>query len=143
MGGVTVKDTLLQPRDEKTAHIKDIAFMSPQWLDMFSHIVAECTRLGLICRCRFGSGRNAGGPWVTPELASQVLGFAQSPIKQRSSTGPIVDVGPVPTSRSNDDQAPGRQEPALQRLAIFRSSLGPSLGETRGISPRRLASSGV
>ena len=29
-GGVTVKDTLAMPRDQKTAHVKDIPFMSPQ-----------------------------------------------------------------------------------------------------------------
>lgn len=62
MGGVTIKDTDEVPPDEHTAHIKNIPFMSEQWLDMFAHIVAECGRLGLICRSRSGSGWNEGGP---------------------------------------------------------------------------------
>ncbi len=78
MGGVTVKDTLAMPRDEKTAHIEDIPFLSERWLEMFAHIVSECGRLGLICRSRLGSGWNAGGPWVTPEMSSQELSFAVS-----------------------------------------------------------------
>ena len=91
-GGVTVKDTLAKERDERTAHIKDIPFLSPPWLDMFAHIVAECGRLGLICRCRLGSGWNAGGPWVTPAMSSQVLAFASS----EAVTGPGKFAGPIP-----------------------------------------------
>lgn len=92
MGGVTVKDTLAMPRDECTTNIRDIPFMSPEWLDMFAHIVAECQRIGLICRCRLGSGWNAGGPWVTPEMSSQVLTFARrDPI-----TGPTTYRGSIP-----------------------------------------------
>ena len=95
MGGVTVKDTLVMPRDDKTAHLKDIPFMSPEWLDVFAHVVAECGRLGLVCRSRFGSGWNAGGPWVSPEMSSQVVAFAQSsPI-----TGPARYAGPIPVAK--------------------------------------------
>jgi len=99
MGGVTVKDTLAMPRDEHTAEIRDIPFMSPEWLDLFTHVVSECGRLGLICRCRLGSGWNAGGPWVTPELSSQVLAFASlDPL-----AGPTTYRGPIPTG---DDHQP-------------------------------------
>jgi len=94
-GGVTVKDTLAKGRDATTAHIKDIPYLSPQWLDMFAHIVTECTRLGLICRTRLGSGWNAGGPWVTPTLSSQVLAFARS----KPLAGPTTFDGPVPKGK--------------------------------------------
>ena len=69
MGGVTLKDTTEMPRDEPTAQLKDIPFMSHAWLDMFAHIVTECGRLGLICRSRSSSGWNEGGPgflWPSP-----------------------------------------------------------------------------
>jgi hypothetical protein len=68
--------------------------MSPQWLDMFVHVVAECQRLGLICRCRLGSGWNAGGPWVRPEMSSQVLAWAKS----KPIVGPSQYRGPIPLS---------------------------------------------
>jgi hypothetical protein len=94
MGGVTIKDTLPMPRDAQTAHLRDVPFMSPEWLDLFAHVVAECGRLGLICRSRLGSGWNAGGPWVEPEMSSQVLTWARSePIP-----GPGEYRGPIPLS---------------------------------------------
>ncbi len=106
MGGVTIKDTsasytdtLSMPRDEKTAHIKDIGYMSPEWLDMFAHIAAECKRLGLICRSRLGSGWNEGGPWVTPEMSSQILAF----VKSEPIAGPAKHTGPIPMA---EDGAP-------------------------------------
>ena len=95
-GGVTVKDTLAMPRDEKTAHVKDIPFMSPQWLDMFAHIVTECKRLGLICRSRLGSGWNAGGPWVTAEMSSQIVAFARS----QPLAGPAKYAASIPIAKS-------------------------------------------
>ena len=108
MGGVTIKDTgasyketLSMPRDEKTAHIKDIPYMSPQWLDMFAHIVAECGRLGLICRSRLGSGWNEGGPWVTPEMSSQMLAF----VKSKPITGPGKHAGLIPTAEDGSPTA--------------------------------------
>ncbi|MBN2579890.1 MAG: hypothetical protein JXB10_12955 [Pirellulales bacterium] len=78
LGGVWIKDTWNMPRDAQTEHIKDIPFLSPEWLDKYAFIEAECRRLGLICRSWLGSGWNAGGPWVPPELSSQVLRFEKS-----------------------------------------------------------------
>lgn len=108
MGGVTIKDTgvsyketLSMPRDEKTAHIKDVPYMSPEWLDMFAHIVSECGRLELICRSRFGSGWNEGGPWVTPEMSSQMLAF----VKSKPITGPKKYSGPIPTAEDGSPTA--------------------------------------
>ncbi len=101
MGGVTIKDTVLMPRDEKTAHIKDVPYMSNQWLDMFAHIAAECKRLGLICRSRFGSGWNEGGPWVTLEMSSQIVAFVQSePI-----VGPRNYAMAIPTAKDGSPTA--------------------------------------
>lgn len=87
-GGVTIKDTLPMPRDEHTAHIRDIRFMSPEWLDKFAYIVGQCDRLGLICRSRLGSGWNCGGPWVTPDISSQRMVVGRAPA-QRGWSGPI------------------------------------------------------
>jgi hypothetical protein len=92
LGGVWIKDTWNMPRDAQTRHLKDIPFMSPEWLDKYAFIAAECKRLGLICRCWLGSGWNAGGPWVTPELSSQVIGFEKS----TAIEGPTTFEGRIP-----------------------------------------------
>jgi hypothetical protein len=97
MGGVTIKDTDEMPRDEHTAHLKNIPFMSEQWLDMFAHAVAECGHLGLICRSRSGSGWNEGGPWIPLEMSTKVLAFAKSaPI-----TGPVELTGTIPQDQKS------------------------------------------
>ena len=101
MGGVTIKDTIEKPRDERTAPIEDIPFMSAEWLDMFEHIVAECGRLGLIVRSRLGSGWNCGGPWVTPEMASQAVRCA-GPV---AIEGPVRYSGPIPTEKGQPARA--------------------------------------
>ena len=106
MGGVTIKDTDEMPRDEHTAHIKDIPFMSEQWLDMFAHIVAECGRLGLICRSRSSSGWNEGGPWIPPEMSIKTLVFAKSQPLQ----GPTTYSGPIPREVPEARKAVARAE---------------------------------
>ena len=104
-GGVEIKDTVLQPRDERTESIKDIPFMSSEWLDMFAHAERECKRLNLILRSRFGSGWNAGGPWVSPEDSSQVLTKAEIPLAQDTHqyTGPIPTKGERPSLKELRD----------------------------------------
>ena len=131
MGGVTVKDTLAMPRDEHTAHIRDIPFMSPEWLEMFAHIVAECERLGLICRCRLGSGWNAGGPWVTPEMSSHVLTFERSdPIE-----GPTTYRGSIPIADNGQPALKALQSDEAFVLAV--STDGKTVDLTNQVDDRR------
>ncbi|MBN2210685.1 MAG: hypothetical protein JW709_04740, partial [Sedimentisphaerales bacterium] len=94
MGGIVIKDTWEMSRDDDTAHIPNIPIMSETWLDMFGHIVSECQRLGIICRSRFGSGWNAGGPWVSSAESSQIAAFVQS----STITGPTTWSGTIPNS---------------------------------------------
>ena len=47
-------------------------FMSEAWLEMFDHMLAEAARLGLEINVNNDPGwAGSGGPWVTPEIASQ------------------------------------------------------------------------
>lgn len=49
-------------------------FMSDLWLEQFRHMVAEAGRLGLGIDLNNGPGWSGSpGPWITPELASQVV----------------------------------------------------------------------
>ncbi len=113
-GGVAVKDTTNMPRDAQTQHIADIDYMSPKWVDMFAHIVNECKRLGLICRTRLGSGWNAGGPWVKPEMASQVMAFAQS----KPIVGPTTFSGAIPLAEDGSPILPALRNDNAYVLAI-------------------------
>lgn len=120
-GGVTVKDTTNMPRDKNTQHIADIDYVSPRWLDMFAHIVRECERLGLICRTRLGSGWNAGGPWVKPHRASQVMAFAPlEPI-----TGPTTFSGAIPTAADGSPTLAALRNETAYVLAIRQGDQRP------------------
>jgi len=44
-------------------------FMSEQWRALWKHALSEADRLGMRLSVMACSGWNAGGPWITPELA--------------------------------------------------------------------------
>ena len=51
-----------------------VAFASPEWREMFKHVVAEAGRLGLEVNMNNDAGWcGSGGPWITPELSMQKL----------------------------------------------------------------------
>ena len=53
-------------------------FMSPAWRALFRHALQEADRLGLEISLNMGSGWDCGGPWVTPEYASQDLVWSET-----------------------------------------------------------------
>ena len=51
-----------------------VKFMSPEWRQLFKHVVAEAERLGLQITLNAGPGwTGSGGPWVKPEQSMQHL----------------------------------------------------------------------
>ncbi|UYQ94124.1 glycosyl hydrolase [Chitinophaga horti] len=56
---------------EKTA--SGPSFMGPEWQALFHHTCKIADSLNMELSLNIGSGWNDGGPWVTPELASQKL----------------------------------------------------------------------
>ena len=51
-----------------------VAYLSPQWLDLFKYAVAEATRLNLeLCFHNCAGWSSSGGPWVKPEQATQTV----------------------------------------------------------------------
>ena len=47
-------------------------YMKPSWQELFAHQISEADRLGLEVMTHLGPGYSGtGGPWITPELASQ------------------------------------------------------------------------
>ncbi len=52
----------------------DVDFMSPEWLDIFGHIVSECKRTGIRMVLGIGPGwTGSGGPWVDGAKSMQHL----------------------------------------------------------------------
>jgi len=85
-----------------------ISFLSPKWMEMLQHTLAEAKRLGLVIDLANATGWPFGGPWVTPtdackeatvktyslkageQLAEPIL-FTQQPF-YRSESGMKVDL---------------------------------------------------
>jgi len=66
IGGVTVY-SLSGPGVDTRQRGPD--YMSPGWRELLQHTVGEAGRLGLGVNTMLCSGWDAGGPWITPELA--------------------------------------------------------------------------
>jgi len=52
-----------------------INFLSPQWMEMFGHTLAEAKRLGIGVDLANATGWPFGGPWVTDNDASKTIYF--------------------------------------------------------------------
>lgn len=57
-------------------------FMSESWIDLFAFMVEEAGRLGLEINLNNDPGwAGSGGPWITPELATQRVIFAENVVE--------------------------------------------------------------
>ena len=55
-----------------------VGFMSPQWRELFRHVVAEARRLGLEVNLNNDAGWNgSGGPWIRPEQSMQKVVWSE------------------------------------------------------------------
>ena len=69
IGGVLIMEV------DQGAPVGPVAFMGPQWRELFKHVAAEASRLGLEVNMNDDAGWNgSGGPWIKPEQAMQTPG---------------------------------------------------------------------
>ena len=54
-----------------------VAFLGPQWHEMFRHTFRECERLGISISMGICDGWNAGGPWITQDEANKKLVYSE------------------------------------------------------------------
>jgi hypothetical protein len=93
IGGVTVY-SLSGPGVDTRLRGPD--YMSSGWRRLFQHTVSEARRLGLGVNTMLCSGWNAGGPWITPELACK-----QYTHSELTLTGPRRFRGKLPHPASD------------------------------------------
>jgi len=56
-----------------------VDFMSPQWRELFKHVVAEARRLGIEVNMNNDAGWNgSGGPWIKPEQSMQKVVWSET-----------------------------------------------------------------
>ena len=75
-----------------------VAFMSPEWQELFVRSVRDAERLGIDITLGIGPGWcGSGGPWIKPEQAMQHLVFSSVELKGPRSYSAIL---PLPEQRS-------------------------------------------
>ncbi|MBI2946854.1 MAG: hypothetical protein HYY23_04355 [Verrucomicrobia bacterium] len=79
IGGVLIMEV------DQGAPVGPVAFMSPQWRQLFKHVVTEAQRLGLEVNLNNDAGWNgSGGPWIKPEQSMQKVVWSETNL-----TGPL------------------------------------------------------
>jgi len=59
-----------------------VAFMGPEWRELFKHVVAEASRLGLEVNMNDDAGWNgSGGPWIKPEQSMQKVVWSETALE--------------------------------------------------------------
>ena len=60
---------------------KPVEFMSPEWQDLYAHMIKEADRLGIAISLGIGPGWSGdGGPWLKPEETMQHLVASVTPV---------------------------------------------------------------
>ncbi len=71
-------------------------FGGPLWRNLFKHICAEASRLGLQVNMNNDAGWcGSGGPWITPELSMQRIASIETNV-----TGPLAFAGVLPQPKA-------------------------------------------
>ncbi len=69
-----------------------VGFGSPQWRELFKHVVSEADRLGLEINMNNDAGWcGSGGPWITPDLSMQKVVWSETQV-----AGPMRFDGALP-----------------------------------------------
>ncbi|MGB2754187.1 MAG: glycosyl hydrolase [Phycisphaerae bacterium] len=115
-----------------------VAFMSPDWRELFKHVVAEASRLGLEVNMNNDAGWNgSGGPWIKPEQSMQKIVWSETNIE-----GPKRFEDALPQPQANHSfyrdiavlafPTPGAFRIAeIQSKALFNRRNVPPAAETR------------
>ncbi len=74
-----------------------VDLLSPEWMDLVHHAMAECDRLGLGFGMAAGDGwTQLGGPWITEEESMQVITWSEKTVE---GPAPLAVQLPPPSTR--------------------------------------------
>jgi len=92
-----------------------VAFMSPQWQELFVQAVRDAERLGIDITLGIGPGWcGSGGPWIRPEMAMQHLVFSSVEVK-----GPANYSGTLPIPEQRSTQFHNMADPFYEDAAVL------------------------
>jgi hypothetical protein len=92
-----------------------VAFMSPQWQELFVQAVRDAERLGIDITLGIGPGWcGSGGPWIKPEMAMQHLVFSSVEVK-----GPGNYSGTLPLPEQRSTQFHNMADPYYEDVTVL------------------------
>ena len=77
-----------------------INFLSPRWMDRFTHTLTEAKRLGMGVDLAQASGWPFGGPWVTSADACKYVAYKTYPVKAGKSLSETIAYVQQPINRT-------------------------------------------
>ncbi len=89
MGGVEITPVY----GVKNGEPRYIGYLSPKWMEMFSHTVSEAHRLGIEVDMNTGTGWPLGGPGVAVEDAATKALFQEYDVKGGTKTNLKITIG--------------------------------------------------
>ncbi|MDR1880521.1 MAG: glycoside hydrolase family 2, partial [Tannerellaceae bacterium] len=97
-----------------------VGFMTPEWRDLFAFSCRVADSLGIELSLSITSGWNDGGPWVTPEYASQKLVWSEITV----AGGQVIDsLLPLP-----EKLLTFKGYPYFSPIAVLALKLSPEAG---------------
>jgi hypothetical protein len=123
---------------DQGAPVGPIGFMGPSWRQLFQHVHAEASRLGLEINMNDDAGWNgSGGPWIRPDQSMQEVTWTETNV-----TGPRRFKGVLPQPKATakfyrdiavqafpvagDYRIPGiESKAAFQRRGLHKPGRGP------------------
>ena len=137
IGGVEIQPVYPLMLDDETKGIKNLQYLSPEFLDDVSFANKTARTLGLRVDITLGSGWPYGGPKTTLALAAGKLKVVSVPVTAATVTPPMLDEGDSliaafavtgtaesfdPTSAKRMDLATGLVPPDAQTVLFFIAS---------------------
>jgi len=59
-----------------------VVYLSPQWRELYKHMIAEAGRLGIVVDMNNDGGWcGSGGPWIKPEQSMQIITWSETNLK--------------------------------------------------------------
>ncbi len=102
-------------------------FMTPEWRDLFAFACHVADSLGMEISLNITSGWNDGGPWVTPEYASQKLVWSETVVEG----GKKLDMQlPLPEKLMTYE---GSDKPYFKPVAVLALKLSPEADSVKSL----------
>lgn len=115
-----------------------IPFMGDRWRELFKHVVAEATRLGLEINMNNDAGWNgSGGPWIKPEQSMQRIVWTETEVTGPKQFSEVIKTPETTAGYYRDVKLLAFPTPGAYRIPGIRSKALYQLDPIPAASPEQ------